>query len=109
MRHADLVQWNLNRRSHSSCLNTPRLVISSLAKAFHFMPWMCFGNSLLVSADLPYSWDFLVENLMDPSHVAFSHHGILGKRYALSSTPQSVPHIDFDVSPAGCQVFRWAS
>ena len=25
-----------------------------------------FGNSLLLFADLPYSWDFLVENLMDP-------------------------------------------
>ena len=43
---------------------------------------MCFGNSLPLFADLPYSWDFLVENLMDPSHVAFSHHGILGKRSA---------------------------
>ena len=33
---------------------------------------------------------------MDPSHVAFSHHGILGKRYALlrqACTPQSVPHM----------------
>lgn len=55
---------------------------------------MCFGNSLPLFADLPYSWDFLVENLMDPSHVAFSHHGILGKRSAPSSmacTPKSTP------------------
>ncbi len=35
---------------------------------------------MMCPADLPYGWDFLVENLMDPSHVAFSHHGILGKR-----------------------------
>ena len=56
-----------------------------------------FGKGLLVSADLPYSWDFLVENLMDPSHVAFSHHGILGKRSALFSrayTARSVPHMN---------------
>ncbi|CAL5224847.1 g7603 [Coccomyxa viridis] len=48
--------------------------------------------------DLPYGWDFLVENLMDPSHVAFSHHGILGKRdapgvghYEMTPTPESSP------------------
>ena len=41
------------------------------------------ADGLVLCADLPYGWDFLVENLMDPSHVAFSHHGILGKRYAL--------------------------
>ena len=55
-----------------------------------------FGKTLLLSADLPYSWDFLVENLMDPSHVAFSHHGILGKRYAFlgqACTPKSIPRI----------------
>ena len=40
------------------------------------------ADGLVLCADLPYGWDFLVENLMDPSHVAFSHHGILGKRYA---------------------------
>ena len=66
------------------------------AKAYTVMLWMGFGESLPLSADLPYSWDFLVENLMDPSHVAFSHHGILGKRSAPSSmacTPKSTPCI----------------
>lgn len=32
------------------------------------------------SRDLPYSWDALVENLIDPSHVPFAHHGLQGKR-----------------------------
>lgn len=30
--------------------------------------------------DLPYGWDTLVENLIDPSHVPFAHHGMQGKR-----------------------------
>eukprot|EP00884_Botryococcus_braunii_P016056 jgi/Botrbrau1/3133/Bobra.0070s0105.1 len=31
--------------------------------------------------DVPFSADVLAENILDPSHVAFSHHGILGNRY----------------------------
>jgi phenylpropionate dioxygenase-like ring-hydroxylating dioxygenase large terminal subunit len=30
--------------------------------------------------DLPYGWAALVENLIDPSHVPFAHHGMQGKR-----------------------------
>jgi len=26
--------------------------------------------------DLPYGWDTLVENIVDPSHVPFAHHGL---------------------------------
>ena len=32
------------------------------------------------SRSLPYSADVLAENVLDPSHVGFSHHGILGNR-----------------------------
>jgi pheophorbide a oxygenase len=28
--------------------------------------------------DLPYGWDTLLENLIDPSHVPFAHHGMQG-------------------------------
>ena len=28
--------------------------------------------------DLPYSIDILAENVLDPSHVPFSHHGMMG-------------------------------
>ena len=30
--------------------------------------------------DLPYGWESLVENLIDPAHVPFAHHGLQGKR-----------------------------
>lgn len=31
--------------------------------------------------DLPYGWDFFLENVSDPAHVPVSHHGLVGNRY----------------------------
>jgi len=31
--------------------------------------------------DIPYGWDFFMENISDPAHVPVSHHGIIGNRY----------------------------
>lgn len=31
--------------------------------------------------DLPFGWDFYMENVMDPAHVPVSHHGLYGNRY----------------------------
>jgi phenylpropionate dioxygenase-like ring-hydroxylating dioxygenase large terminal subunit len=31
--------------------------------------------------DLPYGWDFFIENVVDPAHAPVSHHGIIGDRY----------------------------
>jgi phenylpropionate dioxygenase-like ring-hydroxylating dioxygenase large terminal subunit len=31
--------------------------------------------------DLPYGWDFFIENVSDPAHVPVSHHGLVGNRY----------------------------
>ena len=31
--------------------------------------------------DLPFGWDFYMENVMDPAHVPVSHHGLYGSRY----------------------------
>ena len=30
--------------------------------------------------ELPVSAEFLLENLLDPAHVHFAHHGIIGSR-----------------------------
>lgn len=30
--------------------------------------------------ELPYSFDFLLENFMDPAHIPFAHHGLQGRR-----------------------------
>jgi phenylpropionate dioxygenase-like ring-hydroxylating dioxygenase large terminal subunit len=31
--------------------------------------------------DLPYGWEFFMENVADPAHVPVSHHGLVGNRY----------------------------
>jgi phenylpropionate dioxygenase-like ring-hydroxylating dioxygenase large terminal subunit len=31
--------------------------------------------------DLPYGWDFFMENVADPAHVPVYHHGLVGNRY----------------------------
>lgn len=37
-------------------------------------------DSSTYSRDLPYGWDTLLENIVDPAHVPFAHHGLQGKR-----------------------------
>ena len=34
----------------------------------------------LFTRELPYSFDYLVENFMDPAHIPFAHHGLQGVR-----------------------------
>jgi pheophorbide a oxygenase len=41
---------------------------------------MVVDNPTTYTRDLPYGWASLVENLVDPSHVPFAHHGMQGKR-----------------------------
>lgn len=37
-------------------------------------------NCSTFTRDLPYAWDTLLENIVDPSHVPHAHHGLQGKR-----------------------------
>ncbi|CAM9788232.1 unnamed protein product [Chrysoparadoxa australica] len=40
--------------------------------------------------DLPYSFDMLVENFMDPAHIPFAHHGLQGVREDGSPIPMQL-------------------
>ena len=48
--------------------------------------------------DLPYGWDTLMENLLDPAHVPFAHHGLQGTRDDAIPINMTVPS---DVTPYG--------
>lgn len=83
-------------------LSSPRSCVQALPVALHktvlfVWPWgglpTLSGHgtpeSMLASAregastytrDLPYGWDTLLENLVDPAHVPFAHHGMQGSR-----------------------------
>lgn len=43
----------------------------SLKKQIPHLNWVMF--------DLAYSWDYFMENVLDPAHVPVSHHGLIGK------------------------------
>ena len=40
--------------------------------------------------DLPYSYDFLIENFMDPAHIPFAHHSLQGVRSDGTPLPMKV-------------------
>lgn len=40
--------------------------------------------------DLEYDWQTLVENVVDPSHVPFAHHGLQGNRAQASPIPMEI-------------------
>ncbi|CAM9359874.1 unnamed protein product [Ascophyllum nodosum] len=49
------------------------------------------GKKLVAAAitqrDLPYGWDFFMENVVDSSHVEVAHHGVMGNRYNVKPKP----------------------
>ncbi|MBT9316336.1 aromatic ring-hydroxylating dioxygenase subunit alpha [Leptothoe spongobia] len=42
--------------------------------------------------DLEYDWQTLVENVVDPSHVSFAHHGVQGNRANAAPLPIKILH-----------------
>ncbi|XP_057773260.1 flavonoid 8-hydroxylase 2, chloroplastic-like isoform X2 [Salvia miltiorrhiza] len=46
----------------------------------HYIPELddpSFANTTLMSRELGYGYEVLIENLMDPAHVPYAHHGIM--------------------------------
>ncbi|GAB4541150.1 MAG: Rieske 2Fe-2S domain-containing protein [Pleurocapsa sp.] len=63
--------------------NTP-LPLSPLIDASKGFVWSSFVR------DLEYDWQTLVENVCDPSHVAFAHHGVQGNRERAKPIPLTI-------------------
>ncbi|MEB3342888.1 Rieske 2Fe-2S domain-containing protein [Okeania sp.] len=47
--------------------------------------------------DLEYDWEILVENVADPSHVPFSHHGVQGNRNKAIPIPMEILQSTIDL------------
>ncbi len=45
--------------------------------------------------ELPYGYDVLIENLLDPAHVPWAHHGVSGggDRYSVPLSTLDKPHL----------------
>ena len=50
--------------------------------------------------DLEYDWQTLIENVADPSHVPFSHHGIQGDRQRAKPIPLKIAQSTIDLIEA---------
>jgi len=46
----------------------------------HYYPHVIDGDGPIFVRELPYSFDFLVENFMDPAHIPFAHHKLQSTR-----------------------------
>lgn len=49
--------------------------------------------------DVEYDWSTLVENVADPSHVPFAHHGVQGKRESAQPLPIEIVRSPQRLSP----------
>ena len=44
--------------------------------------------------EVPYSWNFLLENFFDPAHIPFAHHGLQSFRYDAGAIPIELEKFD---------------
>eukprot|EP00775_Hariotina_reticulata_P005511 gene5511-5747_t len=61
--------------------------------------WTLLGGEWF-SRDLEYGYDTLMENLFDPSHIPFAHHGIMGSASRDKAQPLNIT-TTADVTPTG--------
>lgn len=72
----------------------PEDLLTFANETWRFPEGIMKGMNPIVSTftrDLPYGWSQLVENLIDPSHVPFAHHGMQGKRTDAIPINMTVP------------------
>ena len=54
--------------------------------------------------ELPYGYDVLVENLMDPAHVDFAHHGVPGQGDRNNKAVRRMTLVEKSECDSGCKV-----
>ncbi|OEU19105.1 hypothetical protein FRACYDRAFT_137803, partial [Fragilariopsis cylindrus CCMP1102] len=118
----------------SSTSNSNRACVKSYSTIVHknilwFWPWKVDSLSILgqhkkypegmmesisinaipstYTRDLPYGWDTLVENLIDPAHIPFAHHNLQGKRKDAIPIYMSIPE-SFSDTTVESFYFEWS-
>lgn len=73
----------------------------------HYVPELCDSNKSVVVREVPYSYDFLVENFMDPAHIPFAHHSLQGKRSDARNIPMQIltNENEYEDNPLQCEVY----
>lgn len=58
-------------------------------------------NVRVVTRDFPYSFDFLIENFLDPAHVPYAHHMLQGTRD--DGSPIKIEFVSDINDPSRCE------
>ncbi|KAL3160408.1 hypothetical protein ABBQ32_010732 [Trebouxia sp. C0010 RCD-2024] len=85
--HLVWVWGDASPNAQLECLSKQPAVIEQLQhedQVLYLHPWFM--------REMPYGHDILLENVLDPSHVPFSHHGVIGDRNKVM--PSSMQTID---------------
>ena len=92
--HANDLLWVwMDAESPDIAAKTP-LPLSPQINAEKGFVWSSFVR------DLEYDWQTLVENVADPSHVPFAHHGVQGKRENAKPLPLTITQSTSDLIEA---------
>ncbi len=92
--HANDLLWVwMDAESPDIAAKTP-LPLSPQINAEKGFVWSSFVR------DLAYDWQTLVENVADPSHVPFAHHGVQGKRENAKPLPLTITQSRSDLIEA---------
>ncbi|EWM25140.1 pheophorbide a oxygenase [Nannochloropsis gaditana] len=75
--------WVWGQSLQSLCGRTPSVDLIPLCPPLVDEDLICLD----VSRDVPYSYEQAKENLLDPSHVPFTHHATIGRRSYASPVP----------------------
>ncbi len=91
VRQAQDLLWVWPDAKSADLAATTALPLSPQVDASKGFVWSSFVR------DLEYDWEILVENVADPSHVPFAHHGVQGDRAQAKPIPikivQSTPNL----------------
>eukprot|EP00879_Flechtneria_rotunda_P018962 GHRR01019906.1.p1 GENE.GHRR01019906.1~~GHRR01019906.1.p1 ORF type:complete len:438 (+),score=101.97 GHRR01019906.1:287-1600(+) len=101
--------WPDSTSAMSAVATTP-----ALCSQYGVEGWTLLGGEWF-ARDLEYGYDTLMENLFDPSHIPFAHHGIMGSASRDKALPLDIT-TTADVTPTGgfklfrnCAPFRTAA
>ena len=83
--------WPWTEDSLSILKEYPRKHPEGMMEGICNTPGADNDNPTSYTRDLPYGWDTLVENLIDPAHIPFAHHNLQGKRDDAIPIEMTVP------------------
>ena len=77
-------------KNDSKHISEHPVTLPTLTEPEKVLDGLLYNVSSVSVRDLPYSWDYLLENFMDPAHIPFAHHGLQGTRDDAVPIPMNI-------------------